>query len=103
MLAVTFSYPDVDFEHTFNLLRFIHGTRYNSSRPVKAIVYGTTEGMEACDIPIVVEKIVKTCLCLLHPVKGIMEIPSDIAKCLGIEESELITITNTKVNEQVGC
>ncbi len=102
MLAVTFSYPDVDFEHTFSLLRPIHGTRYNSSRPVKAVVYGTTEGMDACDIPIVVEKIIKTCLCLLHPVKGVMEIPSDTAKCLGIEESEQIVITNNKVDEQDG-
>ncbi len=102
MLAVTFSYPEVDFEHMFNLLRFIHGTRYNISRPVKAVMYGTTEGMDACDIPIVVEKITKAYLCLLHPVKGVMEIPSNTARYLGIEESELITITNTKVDEQDG-
>ncbi len=102
MLAVTFSYPDVDFEHTFSLLRPIHGIRYNNSRPIKAVVYGTTEDMDAYTTDMITERVIKTYSYALHPVKGVMEVPRDIARCLGIEESEQIVITNNKVDEQDG-
>ncbi len=102
MIVVTFTYPDVDFERIFSLLRPIHGIRYKSSRPIKGTIYGTADGMSECDVASIAEKVFKTCYPALHPLKGKLEIPLDIARCLGIEASEHTTIVVQKGNKQNG-